>query len=103
MNNLAKELNESLKDLPESKEYFNLKEQLEKDEYINSLLNVIKQTQKESQECLKNNDIANYKIKVATLETLKQEFINHPLINNYLVCKQQVEATLKQIVDIISE
>ena len=103
MNNLAKELNNCLKELNESKEYFKLKEQLSSDKHVNSLLNVIKQTQKEAQEYLKNNDIANYKIKVAELETLKQEFINHPLINNYLICKKQVEETLKQIVDIISE
>lgn len=103
MINTAKQLNEKLKESQEAKEYFLLKEKLKEDKYVSSLLQTISLTQKEAKEHLANNDINNYKIKVAVLETLKQEFINHPLVNNYIVIKQQLHDTLKQIVDIISE
>jgi len=89
--NLAKELNEELKQKKEAKEYFTLKEKLSSDEYINKLLKVIKETQNESKECLKNNDLENYKIKQKTLNVLKEEFLNHPLIHNYIVCKNELE------------
>ena len=103
MINTAKKLNEKLKESQEAKEYFLLKEKLKEDKYVTSLLQMISLTQKEAKEYLSNNDINNYKIKVAVLETLKQEFINHPMVNNYIVSKQQLHDTLKQIVDIISE
>ncbi len=103
MINTAKKLNEKLKESQEAKEYFLLKEKLKEDKYVTSLLQTISLTQKEAKEYLSNNDINNYKIKVAILETLKQEFINHPMVNNYIVSKQQLHDTLKQIVDIISE
>lgn len=103
MINTAKKLNEKLKESQEAKEYFLLKEKLKEDKYVTSLLQTISLTQKEAKEYLSNNDINNYKIKVAVLETLKQEFINHPMVNNYIVSKQQLHDTLKQIVDIISE
>ena len=99
----AKQINEKLKESQEAKEYFLLKEKLKEDKYVTSLLQTISLTQKEAKEYLSNNDINNYKIKVAVLETLKQEFINHPMVNNYIVSKQQLHDTLKQIVDIISE
>lgn len=103
MINTAKRLNEQLKSSNEAKEYFMLKEKLENDEFINSLLITIKETQKEAKQSLENKDIETYKIKVATLEILKKEFINNPLVNNYIVCKEQLHQTLKQIVDIISD
>lgn len=103
MINLAKKLNQAIKETNEAKEYFALKEKLSNDEYINSLLKVIEATQKEAKECLANNNINEYKIKVATLETLKEEFINHPLVNNYIVNKEEFYSLLTQIVNIISE
>ena len=103
MTNLALLLNESLKESNEAKEYFLLKEALEKDEYVTSLLKCINETQKEAKECLANNDLSNYKIKVLMLETLKQEFINHPLINNYMVCKEAMYQVLQEVVDILSD
>ena len=102
MNNLAKKLNEELKKSNEAKEYFSLKEKLSNNPYINELLKVIKQTQDESKECLKNNDLENYKIKQKTLAVLKEEFLNHPLINNYIVCKNELEQILQQVVSILS-
>lgn len=102
MTNLASKLNDALKNTNEAKEYFKLKERLKKDSYINELLKVIKQTQDESKQCLKNNDLTNYKIKQKSLELLKEEFLNNPLVNNYIVCKHELEQLLNQIVDILS-
>jgi cell fate (sporulation/competence/biofilm development) regulator YmcA (YheA/YmcA/DUF963 family) len=101
--NKAKELNKALKETSISKEYFALKEALENDEYITNLLKVIKQTQNEAKECLKNNDIENYKIKSKSLEVLKDEFINHPLVNNYINVKNELNDLLEQVVSILSE
>ena len=103
MINKAKELNKALKETSISKEYFALKEALENDEYITNLLKVIKQTQNEAKECLKNNDIENYKIKSKSLEVLKDEFINHPLANNYINVKNELNDLLEQVVSILSE
>ena len=75
MINKAKQLNKELKETSISKEYFALKEALENDEYITNLLKVIKQTQNEAKECLKNNDIENYKIWInMILDSIKMEF-----------------------------
>ena len=103
MINKAKELNKALKETSISKEYFALKEALENDEYITNLFKVIKQTQNEAKECLKNNDIENYKIKSKSLEVLKDEFINHPLVNNYINVKNELNDLLEQVVSILSE
>ena len=103
MINKAKELNKALKETSISKEYFALKEALENDEYITSLLSVIKQTQQEAKEHLKNNDIENYKIKTKSLEVLKEEFVNHPLVNNYIIVKNEMNDLLEQVVSILSE
>ena len=103
MINTAKELNKALKELPEAKEYFKVKEALLKDEYIISLLEVIKQTQNEAKACLTNNDIEGYKIKNNTLNVLKEEFINLPLISNYIAIKDDIYQILEQIVNILSE
>ena len=103
MDKLAKELNKSLKETTEAKQYFKLKEILMNDEYILSLLNVIKETQEQAKEYLKQNDLANYKIQTQSLELLKEEFINHPLVNNYIVSKNDLYNLLEQIVNILSE
>lgn len=103
MINKAKQLNKALKETSISKEYFALKEALENDEYITNLLKVIKQTQNEAKECLKNNDIENYKIKSKSLEVLKDEFINHSLVNNYINVKNELNDLLEQVVSILSE
>ena len=103
MINKAKQLNKALKETSISKEYFALKDALENDEYITNLLKVIKQTQNEAKECLKNNDIENYKIKSKSLEILKDEFINHPLVNNYINVKNELNDLLEQVVSILCE
>ena len=101
--NLAKKLNLALKESEISKEYFSIKDAISKDDYLMGLLNSIKQSQNEDKECLKQNDLKNYKIKAKTLEVLKDEFINHPLINNYIVAKEEMENMLFQVVNILSE
>ena len=103
MINKAKQLNKALKDSVVSKEYFALKESISNDEYLKELLSVIKDTQTKAKQCLTNNDIANYKIHQMTLEVLKQDFINNPLVNNYILCKNELEALLTQVVDILSD
>ena len=60
MINKAKKLNDDLKELDVSKEYFNLKKLISEDSYLNDLLDVINKTQKEMKEHLKNNDIKSY-------------------------------------------
>ena len=48
--NKAKKLNDDLKELDVSKEYFNLKKLISEDSYLNDLLDVINKTQKEMKE-----------------------------------------------------
>ena len=103
MINKAKKLNNDLKELDVSKEYFNLKKLILEDSYLNDLLDVINKTQKEMKEHLKNNDIKSYNASKKTLEVLKQEFIENPLINNYIVVKKEVYDVLEQVVNILSE
>ena len=103
MINLAKQLNDQIKQLNESKEYFALKKAIQEDKYLNQLLETINKTQNEAKNHLKNNDIAAYKISVAELEVLKKEFIENPLINNYIQAKEELYAILNQVVDILSE
>ena len=98
----AKELNNELKKSKLSQEYFSLKENILKDKNIQELLNVIQSTQKEVKDALKNNDLETYKIKTKSLEILKEEFINQPLINNYIIAKHDLYELLEQIVNILS-
>lgn len=103
MINKAKELNNNLKELDVSKEYFNLKKLISEDAYLNELLEVINKTQNEMKNHLKNNDIKSYNASKKTLEVLKQEFIDNPLINNYIVIKKEIYDVLEQVVNILSE
>lgn len=103
MNNIAKKLNEQLKELEVSKLYFSLKETISKDEYLTKLLEVIKITQNEMKQHLKNNDIKSYNASKQSLEILKKEFYENPLINNYMVIKNELNDVLEQIVYILSE
>ena len=59
--NKAKQLNQKLKESKESIEYFSLKEKISNDENINKLINVIKNTQNDMKNHLKNNDIKSFK------------------------------------------
>lgn len=103
MNSLAKEINDELKNSNEAKEFFKIKNAILNDKYLNDLLNTIKKTQNEMKDYLKNNQIDDYKKAKSYLEILKDEFMNNPLINNYIVCKNELESLLLQVVTIISE
>jgi cell fate (sporulation/competence/biofilm development) regulator YlbF (YheA/YmcA/DUF963 family) len=103
LENKAKDLNKALKELEVSKEYFSLKEKINNDEYSKKLLEVIKQTQNDMKSHLKNNDIKSYKASKQTLELLKQEFYELPLINNYIIVKNELNDILEQVVNILSE
>lgn len=103
MINKAKQLNEKIKELDISKEYFNLKKVISEDDYLNNLLNVINKTQNEMKEHLKNNDIKSYNASKKSLEILKKEFIENPLINNYMIVKNEMYDVLEQVVNILSE
>lgn len=99
----AKKLNASIKETAEAKEYYRLKEELLKDDYINKLLENIKQTQKDLRKYLDNNEIEKYKIEKAKLEIYKNEFNNYPLVNNYVESKKTLYNLLEQIISIIGE
>ena len=103
MINQAKELNKKLKELEVSKEYFSLKESIINDESLTKLIEVIKQTQNDMKNHLKNNDIKSYNASKLTLQILKKEFFDNPLINNYIVAKNEMYDVLEQVVNILSE
>ena len=103
MINKAKALNTSLKELQVSKEYFLLKESIANDENITKLIEVIKQTQNDIKNHLKNNDIKSYNASKLTLEMLKKEFYSNPLISNYILIKNEMYDVLEQVVNILSE
>ena len=103
MNNLAKKINDELKNTNEAKEFFKIKNAILNDKYLNDLLNTIKKTQNEMKDYLKNNQIVEYKKAKSYLEVLKDEFINNSLINNYIVSKNELESLLLQVVTIIGE
>ena len=103
MINKAKELNKAIKETNIAKEYLALKELILKDEYTSRLLDVIKKTQNEAKDYLKNNDMKNYQASNNTLKLLKEEFFASPLINNYISIKDEMYRFLEQIVNILSE
>ena len=99
---LAKALNEALKETSEAKEYFALKKAISENEKLQDLLSTIQKYQLLMQEALKSNQIDEYKSIKKTLEELKNEFINHPLISNYISSKQELYDVLNQVVEILS-
>ena len=103
MNKVAKQINLEIKQTREYQEYVDLKNQIAKNEYLNDLFDNIKQKQNEMKSFLKNKDEINYKKTKSELETLKDNFINHPLINNYLKNKDLLYNLIEQVATIISE
>ncbi len=83
----AKKLKESLLELPEFKEYLNLKDLYEKDESLKQMRLDIARLKKEGKEEERNNLIAIYN--------------NHPLVNNYNIAKEEVKEILQAIKDMI--
>ena len=83
----AEKLKKSLLELPEFKEYLNLKDLYEKDESLKQMRLDIARLKKEGKEEERNNLIAIYN--------------NHPLVNNYNIAKEEVKEILQTIKDMI--
>ena len=83
----AEKLKQSLLELPEVKEYLNLKDLYEKDESLKQMRLDIARLKKEGKEEERNNLIAVYN--------------NHPLVNNYNIAKEEVKAILETIKNMI--
>ena len=84
----AKELKDYLLTLPEVKEYLSLKKAYEEDSSINELKKQIVRAKNE-------NRMDDY-------STYKKEFDEHPLVNNYLASKEEVNEILKEIAKILN-
>lgn len=84
----AQEIKDYLLSLPEVKEYIALKKDYETDEKLNELKKLIIRAKNE-------NRMDDYK-------SLKKEFDEHPLVNNYLNAKEEVKNILKEISNILN-
>ena len=82
------ELKEYLLTLPEVKEYLSLKKAYEEDANIKELKKQIVRAKNE-------NRMDDYK-------SLKKEFDNNPLVNNYLSAKEEVNQILSEISKILN-
>lgn len=100
---IAKDINDALKESDEAKEYLKLKEVLKDDPFVNKLLENVKESQNMMKKYLDSNDLANYKIEKAKLELYKEQFVNYPLVSNYLKAKSDLSNLIEQIVMIIGE
>lgn len=85
---LTLKLKEKLYDSEEFKQYFNLKQLIENDKHLSAMRKEIAQAKK------RNNP--NY-------TTLLEEYQNHPLVNNFLILKEEIKDTLQQIASILEE
>lgn len=103
MIDLANKLNSLLKESEEAQEYFQLKKFLSNDVNVQNLLNQIQQKQKLLQESLKENNMQNYSLHKRELDELKEQFCSHPIINNYIQAKNDLENLLQQIIMILSD
>ena len=83
----AEKLKKSLLELPEFKEYLNLKDLYEKDESLKQMRLDIARLKKEGKEEERNNLIAIYN--------------NHPLVSNYNIAREEVKEILQTIKDMI--
>ena len=103
MNNVAFEINKQIKDTKEYQEYICLKKQIQNNQEIKELLAKIKTNQHQLKKLLSDDKISEYKAKQKELEDLKNIFLNHPLINNYLQAKQLLYNLVEQVATIIGQ
>lgn len=84
---LAKSLREEIDNLPEIKEYYNLKNLMENDESLKSM----------------RRDIARLQLEGKTEErkNLLEIYNKHPLVNNYNIVKEEAMALLRSIKEAI--
>ena len=83
----AKSLREDIDSLPEIKEYYRLKEIYENDHSLKEMRENIARLKSEGKEEERNNLLAIYN--------------SHPLVNNYMVAKEEAEHILLVIKNII--
>ena len=88
----AHNLNQKIKDLEEVKQYLFYKKVIEEDAEIQKLLAKIKQTQDQMQEALKQKQLAQYRF----------IFEKHPLLQNYLQYKKDVEQILQEVISVLT-
>lgn len=83
----AKSLREDIDSLPEIKEYYRLKELYENDHSLKEMRENIARLKSEGKEEERNNLLAIYN--------------SHPLVNNYMMAKEEAEHILLVIKNII--
>ena len=83
----AKTLREDIDSLPEIKEYYRLKELYENDHSLKEMRENIARLKSEGKEEERNNLLAIYN--------------SHPLVNNYMMAKEEAEHILLVITNII--
>lgn len=83
----AKKLREDIDNLPEVKEYYRLKELLEKDDDLRKMRSEIARLKAEGKEEERKN--------------LLEVYNHHPLVNNYEMAKEEVRSLLLTIKNII--
>jgi len=85
----AKELRDSIEQLPEFQEYIRLKKLVENDKNLENMRQDIARLASEEKYEERNNLLAIYNA--------------HPLINNYNIAKEELKNILETVKDIISE
>ena len=98
----AHNLNQKIKDLEEVKQYLFYKKVIEEDAEIQKLLAKIKQTQDQMQEALKQKQMSNYQNLKKELAQYRFIFEKHPLLQNYLQYKKDVEQILQEVISILT-
>ena len=85
----AKEVRSSFEELPEVKEYLKLKELLENDQTLKQM----------------RLDIARLKAenKLEERDNLLKVYHSHPLVNNFYLAKEEVEAILKNVQSMLQD
>ena len=74
---------------------------IEEDAEIQKLLAKIKQTQDQMQEALKQKQMSNYQNLKKELAQYRFIFEKHPLLQNYLQYKKDVEQILQEVISVL--
>ena len=98
----AHNLNQKIKDLEEVKRYLFYKKVIEEDAEIQKLLAKIKQTQDQMQEALKQKQMSNYQNLKKELAQYRFIFEKHPLLQNYLQYKKDIEQILQEVISVLT-
>lgn len=93
------QLAEAIQSLPEVKIFFNLREQILHDAFLNEQQNQMKHHQKIMMKYIADQEI--YQKHQAAYRVHQQAFDSHPLVQNYLTLKEQLSPLLEQLQQII--